>query len=93
MKIRFVAILALLAATALPAGTMVDLESYADNSSANPVNPNSPPRLVTFGEQSTNEMCIGFIGCTADNDAEFLDLLRLRRPGRQAGAAFRKSEP
>lgn len=71
---------------ALPAGTIVDLESFADNSSANPVNPNSPPRLVTFGEQSTNEMCIGFIGCTADNDAELLDLIRLRRLRRQSGS-------
>jgi peroxiredoxin len=70
----------------LPAGTIVDLESYADNSSANPVNPNAPPRLVTFGEQSTNEMCIGFVGCTADNDADFLDLLRLRRPRLRAQA-------
>jgi len=76
----------------LPKGTIIDLESYADNSSRNPANPNNPPRLVTFGEQSTNEMCIGFIGCTADNNADFFDLLRLRRPRAQAGASI-KREP
>jgi mono/diheme cytochrome c family protein/peroxiredoxin len=70
---------------ALPKGTIIDLESYADNSTKNPVNPNSPPRSVRFGEQSTDEMCIGFVGCTADNNSDVLDLLRLRRP-RQQGA-------
>ncbi len=42
----------------LPKGTRFDLEAYFDNSSANPYNPNSPPALVGFGEQTTDEMCI-----------------------------------
>ena len=77
----------------LPAGTLVDLESYADNSSRNPVNPNSPPRTINFGEQSTDEMCIGFIGCTVDNDAEFMNLLLNRRSGQQPGAALKNRKP
>jgi peroxiredoxin len=48
------------------AGTRFDIEAYYDNSDANPNNPSHPPRLVTFGEQTTNEMCFGFIGATSD---------------------------
>jgi peroxiredoxin len=47
-------------------GTRFDIEAYYDNSDANPNNPSHPPRLVTFGEQTTNEMCFGFIGATSD---------------------------
>lgn len=40
----------------LPAGTRLDGELTYDNSDSNPFNPNSPPRRVTWGEQSTDEM-------------------------------------
>jgi uncharacterized protein (TIGR03437 family) len=40
----------------LPAGTRIDGEITYDNSAANPFNPNSPPKRVTWGEQSTDEM-------------------------------------
>lgn len=40
----------------LPKGTRLDVEIAYDNSTANPNNPNSPPRRVTFGQQSTDEM-------------------------------------
>ena len=34
-----------------------------DNAAAkNPHNPSNPPKLVTFGEQTFNEMCFVFIG-------------------------------
>jgi mono/diheme cytochrome c family protein len=42
----------------LPAGTKIDVEAKFDNSAANPYNPNSPPKLVGFGEQTTDEMLI-----------------------------------
>ena len=42
----------------LPAGTRIDMDAYFDNSADNPYNPNSPPKRVTFGEQTTDEMCI-----------------------------------
>jgi hypothetical protein len=48
------------------AGTRFDIEAVYDNSANNPNNPNNPPKLVTFGEQTTNEMCFGFIGATSD---------------------------
>jgi uncharacterized protein (TIGR03437 family) len=40
----------------LPAGTRLDGEYTYDNSTANPVNPFSPPQRVKWGEQSTDEM-------------------------------------
>src|SRR5688572_11566258 len=40
----------------LPKGTRLDVEVAYDNSTGNPSNPSTPPRRVTFGEQSTDEM-------------------------------------
>jgi hypothetical protein len=40
----------------LPKGTRLDVEISYDNSRDNPSNPNSPPKRVTFGQQSTDEM-------------------------------------
>jgi hypothetical protein len=63
----------------LPRGTKIDLEARYDNSAKNPRNPSSPPRLVTWGEQTTNEMCIAFLHFTTPNVGNLLDLLK-RRP-------------
>ena len=41
---------------ALPKGTRLDVTITYDNSSANRRNPSTPPRRVTWGEQSTDEM-------------------------------------
>jgi peroxiredoxin len=49
----------------VPAGSRLEVEAYYDNSEGNPNNPFSPPRLVTFGEQTTNEMCFVFLGGTS----------------------------
>jgi hypothetical protein len=40
----------------LPAGTRLDVSIGYDNTADNPRNPNSPPRRVRWGEQSTDEM-------------------------------------
>ena len=40
----------------LPAGTKVDVRWTYDNSAANPTNPSHPPKRVTFGEQTADEM-------------------------------------
>ncbi|PYV16717.1 MAG: hypothetical protein DMG21_10750, partial [Acidobacteria bacterium] len=40
----------------LPQGTRVEMEMTYDNSPRNPRNPNHPPKRVTWGEQSTDEM-------------------------------------
>lgn len=40
----------------LPKGTVVNAEWVWDNTADNPRNPNNPPKRVTFGEGSTDEM-------------------------------------
>jgi hypothetical protein len=51
---------------ALPSGTRLDLRAVYDNSAKNPRNPFDPPRPVRFGEQSTDEMCLAFLGFVLD---------------------------
>lgn len=51
----------------LKAGTKLQIEAIFNNSASNPNNPNHPPALVTFGEQTTNEMLFGFMGVTSDD--------------------------
>ncbi len=50
-----------------PAGTKFSVEGVYDNSQKNPNNPSNPPRTVFLGEQTTNEMCFGFVGATSDD--------------------------
>jgi hypothetical protein len=44
----------------MPEGTVLHCEGRFDNSSANPNNPN-PKRLVRFGEQTDDEMLVGYL--------------------------------
>jgi hypothetical protein len=53
---------------ALPKGTRLDMVAHFDNSAKNPGNPNSPPKDVGWGEQTTDEMCIGFLNRTLDDE-------------------------
>lgn len=53
---------------AIPAGSSVSLTAYYDNSSGNPRNPNNPPQPVGWGEATTDEMCIAFLGVTIDGE-------------------------
>lgn len=48
----------------VPAGTKVRLRAVYDNSAANPKNPNRPPRDVSYGERTTDEMCLAFLAVT-----------------------------
>lgn len=50
----------------LPGGTRIDVEAIYDNSAGNPRNPNSPPKDVTWGDATTDEMAIVFIRVTTD---------------------------
>ncbi len=51
---------------ALPRGAWLSLDATYDNSSGNFRNPNVPPKPVYWGEQTTDEMCIAFLGVTLD---------------------------
>jgi hypothetical protein len=53
---------------ALPKGSRIDMVAHFDNSADNPSNPNSPPRDVHWGEQTTDEMCIGFLQLIQDDE-------------------------
>lgn len=53
---------------ALPIGSRIAMTATYDNSAHNPRNPNSPPKLVTWGEQTTDEMCIAFLHYTLDQE-------------------------
>ncbi len=48
----------------LPRGSVLNVVSHYDNTSSNPRNPNKPPKLVKWGEATTDEMCVGFIAVT-----------------------------
>jgi hypothetical protein len=52
----------------IPAGTTLHMVAHYDNSTDNPRNPNNPPKEVTFGEQTTNEMCFAFFSYTLDKE-------------------------
>lgn len=52
----------------LSAGTRIDLTARYDNSANNLANPSSPPKTVTWGEQTTDEMCIAFLSYTVDSE-------------------------
>lgn len=50
----------------LPRGSRVRLVARYDNSAANPHNPHNPPRTITWGEQTSDEMCLAYLGFTLD---------------------------
>jgi Copper type II ascorbate-dependent monooxygenase, C-terminal domain len=54
----------------LPKGAYFEMEAHFDNSEANPANPSHPPKVVTWGEQTTNEMCIGVYEFVAADGAD-----------------------
>ena len=45
----------------IPVGTVVRAVGHFDNSAGNPNNPNQPPKVVTWGEKTTDEMFIAFL--------------------------------
>lgn len=49
-------------------GTRLGLTAHYDNSTSNPRNPNSPPKKVGWGEQTTDEMCLAFVYYTLDKE-------------------------
>jgi hypothetical protein len=69
----------------LPKGAELVVTAHFDNSASNPRNPNKPPKLVTWGEATTDEMCVGFLAVTKKG-------LDLTRPGERDDLAeiFRK---
>jgi len=51
---------------ALPFGSRLDLTAVYDNSLSNPNNPNTPPKDVRWGENTSDEMCLCYLMFTLD---------------------------
>jgi hypothetical protein len=71
----------------LPRGTRLQVEAYYDNSADNPSNPSQPPKRVTFGEQTTNEMCLCVVQFIARERADYVavmqEVVRVNTPMRR----------
>jgi hypothetical protein len=50
----------------LPKGSTVDVLAHFDNTADNPSNPSRPPREVTWGEGTDDEMCVAALFYTVD---------------------------
>jgi hypothetical protein len=48
----------------VPKGSVLQVVSHYDNTASNPRNPYKPPKLVKWGEGTTDEMCVGFLAVT-----------------------------
>jgi hypothetical protein len=62
----------------IPNYSKVKVTCTFDNTANNPRNPNNPIVAVGWGERTTDEMCIGFIGVTLDVDP--FTILRKTQP-------------
>jgi len=72
----------------LPSGTQISMVAHYDNSTDNLRNPNSPPKQVTFGEHTTDEMCFAFFTFTLDSE----HLISGKSGGDEDNASDHKSE-
>ncbi|KAA5542764.1 redoxin domain-containing protein [Roseiconus nitratireducens] len=58
----------------LPKGSRILVEAWYDNSSGNPLNPNTPPKTVHWGSDSTDEMLICHFQCTCESMQDLKEL-------------------
>ncbi|WP_435010755.1 ascorbate-dependent monooxygenase [Tundrisphaera lichenicola] len=65
----------------LTKGTVIKLDAYYDNSSENPRNPNTPPKRVTWGEQTTDEMCLVGVQVVTEKPGDLLKIVAMRGNG------------
>ncbi len=52
----------------VPKSTQLKLVAKYDNSVENPLNPRNPPKGASWGEQTTDEMCIAFVSYLVDSE-------------------------
>jgi len=67
----------------LPAGTRLHCVAHFDNSPNNPANPD-PTRAVRWGDQSWEEMMIGFFDVAIPTNKEPMDLFREKKPAKNS---------
>jgi hypothetical protein len=68
----------------LPKGTVIECTAHFDNSPNNPSNPD-PTKEVHFGEQTWEEMMIGFLDVAVPINKTAMDLLRPKKAAAQSG--------
>ena len=66
----------------MPKGTIVECTAYFDNSANNPANPD-PTKEIKFGEQSWDEMMIGFFDVAVGLDKNPVDLMRPKKEAKK----------
>jgi peroxiredoxin len=77
----------------LPEGTIMRCVGHFDNSAENPNNPD-PTRIVTFGEQTNDEMLIGYMDASLDyQDLSVSPPKVVARPDGQFDVTFRHRPP
>lgn len=59
----------------LPAGTVLHVEGVFDNSAENPSNPSSPPKRVTWGEGTKDEMLYCFFLLSAEKTEDLIHVI------------------
>jgi tetratricopeptide (TPR) repeat protein len=64
----------------LPKGTKVMMEWTFDNSTNNPRNPHSPPRQVTYGSDTTDEMAEMWLQVVMKSQADYSKLMDAVQP-------------
>lgn len=62
----------------LPQGSVIHAEAVYDNTVDNPHNPNSPPKLVTWGEETTDEMCLLSILLITDTRDDLIKIVNMK---------------
>jgi hypothetical protein len=72
----------------LPKGTVIECTAHFDNSANNAANPD-PTKEVHFGEQTWEEMMLGFFDVAVPMDKTAMDLMRPKKPApAQSGPGF-----
>jgi len=59
----------------LPAGTRLDVEAVFDNSDSNPSNPSSPPKRVTWGDGTKDEMLFCFFLLSSERTEDLIHVI------------------
>jgi peroxiredoxin len=76
----------------LPAGTRIEVDAVFDNSADNPANPSSPPKRVTWGEGTKDEMLFCFFLLSSEKTEDLIHVIfdNLKHDGKQPRKAVEK---
>ncbi|GAB4460178.1 MAG: hypothetical protein OHK0029_23790 [Armatimonadaceae bacterium] len=79
----------------LPAGTRLEATAEFDNSAENPSNPSNPPRRVTWGDGTLDEMLFCFFLIASERTEDLIHVIydNLGHDGRQPRKAVAEEKP